>query len=886
MSADSLNDPMDESINERNRLAALKRYDILDTPPEPEFDDFTRLASIICQTPIALISLVDGTRQWFKSRVGLEVCETPRHLSFCQYALQGAELMVIPDALLDERFCSNPLVTGEPYIRFYAGAPLITPDGHRVGTLCVNDRVPRSLTSEQREGLFRLARQLMRKLEYRMDRANLAQSTAALRESNERTEQIIESAMDAVVTMDMDGLITSWNPQAEVIFGWNTGEVIGRKMSEVIIPPSYREAHERGHRHLMQTGEARVLNRRIELAALRRDGAEFPVELTIAKVMVGGKTQFSAFIRDLSELNNSESKLARVNDLLSAVRRLQSSYISRGKIDAKETFEDLLQLLLNFTDSEYGFVAEVLRDEQGLPYLKTHAITNISWNEEMRAFYEKHKATGLEFRNLKTLFGAALVTGETVISHSPATDPRRGGLPPGHPPMNSFLGVPIKQGGELIGMVGVSNRPGGYDLAMVEEIEPLLATYATIIRGFQFAKQQEADQHRIQALNSDLEVRAGELAAALELNSRVERERLEALQEHSATLERRVAERTAELVSSKRQFQDLFEFAPDALVMTDLEGIIQMANHQTERLFGWTPAELRGQPMEVLLPTGMPDESPAKNDHFLEGDEKPRVSGQRKDGSEFSLEMSLCPVHTEGGTLLAIAMRDVSERIQLEEEVARISSHEQERIAHELHDHLGAYLAGIAFRFKSLAENLKRRAIPEAETAQQLVGQVNDGVDLVRNFARLLAPVDLESGGLRTGLCQLGKEMETAFRIECRVEMAEDLPPLTTEQSMQLYRIAQEATRNAIQHGKARLVSISVYYDPNRLIMTISNDGKPWSPAPSRGGGMGLRIMRHRAVSMGGTLSIQSDSADLTSVVCQLPLSPASSTNGNHKYSP
>lgn len=871
-----------ESINERNRLEALERYDILDTPPEPVYDDFTELASLICQTPIALISLVDEARQWFKSRVGIEICETHRSISFCQNAIQGTELMEVPDARLDERFCANPLVTGEPHIRFYAGVPLTTPDGHRLGTLCVIDHVPRQLTGEQRDVLARLARQLMRQLESRMDQAELSQSATALRESIERTEQIIDSALDAVVTMDMGGLIISWNPQAEVIFGWSASEVIGQKMSQVIIPPAYREAHERGHRRLIETGEARVLNRRIEISALRHDGAEFPVELTIAKVMVGGEAQFSAFIRDLSELKESESKLARISDLLRAVGQLQSKYISSGKIDAAETFENLLQLLLSFTGSEYGFVAEVLRDEQGQPYLKTHAITNIAWNEEMQAFYEKHKAQGLEFRNLKTLFGAALVTGETVISNSPATDPRRGGLPPGHPPMNSFLGVPIKQGGEIIGMIGASNRPGGYDMALVEEIEPLLSTYATIIRGLQFAKQKESDQHRIEALNTDLEVRADELAAALEEKSREKRERLKALEEHAATLERRVAERTAELEHSKQQFQDLFDFAPDALVMTSPEGIIQMVNHQVERMFGWTYAELLGHSLEVLLPNAPLAGSPVGKGRFLGAADKPSILGRRRDGTEFPLEMSLSPAQTEDGPLLAAALRDISERIHLEQEVARISSHEQERIAHELHDHLGAYLAGIAFRFKLLAETLERRAVPEAAHAQQLIGQVNDGIDLVRNFARLLAPVDLEAGGLPAGLSQLGKEMETAFRIECRVKVATNLPPLTSEQSMQLYRIAQEATRNAIQHGKARVVTISVSCEPNGLNLTISNDGKPWRSTPERTGGMGLRIMRHRAVNIGGTITIPSDATDCTSVICHLPLRAAVTSKENH----
>jgi PAS domain S-box-containing protein len=878
-----------ESINEQKRLAALKRYNILDTAPMLEFDDFTQLASLICQTPISLISLVDEARQWFKSRVGIEVCETHRSLSFCQHAIQGTELMEIPDAQLDERFCANPLVTGDPYIRFYAGAPLITPDGHRIGTICVIDKSPRQLTGGQRDGLVRLSRHIMRQLESSIDHTKLIQSSEALRESYERTEQIIDSALDAVVTMDLDGLIISWNPQAEVIFGWSASEVIGKKMSQVIIPPSYREAHERGHRHLIKTGQATVLNRRIELSALRQDGTEFPVELTIAKVMVGGTPQFSAFIRDLSELKESEAKLARASDLLRAVARLQSSYIIRGKIDAAETFEDLLQLLLSFTGSEYGFVAEVLRDEQGQPYLKTHAITNIAWNDEMQAFYEKHEAKGLEFRNLNTLFGAALVSEETVISNSPETDPRRGGLPPGHPPMNSFLGVPIKQGGEMIGMIGASNRPGGYDMALVEEIEPLLSTYATIIRGIQFAKQKEFDQHRIEALNSDLEIRAGELAAALEDKMREKRERLKALEEHAATLERRVAERTAELERSRQQFQDLFEFAPDALVMTNPEGIIQMVNHQAERMFGWTNAELLGQPLEVLLPTFTQVGSTVMSGGVFEAVEKPSLPGRRKDGTEFPLELSLSPVQTDNGILLAVALRDISERVQLEQEVARISSHEQERIAHELHDHLGAYLAGIAFRFKLLAETLERRAIPEAANAQQLVGQVNDGIDLVRNYARLLAPVDLEVGGLPAGLAQLGKEMEAAFRIECRVSVAKDLPPLTSEQSMQLYRIAQEATRNAVQHGRARLVTISVLCETNHLTLIVSNDGKPWNLNAEREGGMGLRIMRHRAVNIGGTLIIpadSSDSSDFTSVTCLLPIRPAINKNGNHNSPP
>jgi anti-sigma regulatory factor (Ser/Thr protein kinase) len=153
--------------NEAARLEALHRYRILDTEPERSFDDLTLLASHICGTPMALISLVDTDRQWFKSRIGIPFSETARAVSFCAHAINHRDLFIVPDARHDERFRDNPFVTGDQQIRFYAGAPLVTPDGHALGTLCVLDRVARTLSREQLEALTALCRQAEAQLELR-----------------------------------------------------------------------------------------------------------------------------------------------------------------------------------------------------------------------------------------------------------------------------------------------------------------------------------------------------------------------------------------------------------------------------------------------------------------------------------------------------------------------------------------------------------------------------------------------------------------------------------------------------------------------------------------------------------------------------------------------
>lgn len=275
--------------DEAQRLASLRSLKILDTPPEERFDRITRTAARLFNAPIALVSLVDKTRQWFKSCYGLASNGTDRDISFCTYAIMSSDLFVVPDALLDERFADNPLVIGEPFIRFYAGRPLAGPDGRRLGTLCVIDTRPRHLSDDELQAL----RDLGDWAESELNAMETGQLVTALRASETRLQALVDNMLDAVLTVDARGVIESFNPAAERMFGYDQLEVVGQHFSTLLSESDYKE--------FRRVGVATIVGSARELTARRKDDSLFSVEVSLSQMQIDGQKLFTAICRDITD---------------------------------------------------------------------------------------------------------------------------------------------------------------------------------------------------------------------------------------------------------------------------------------------------------------------------------------------------------------------------------------------------------------------------------------------------------------------------------------------------------------------------------------------------------------------------------------------------------
>jgi PAS domain S-box-containing protein len=300
---------------EKHRLIELRRYAILDSSPEPRFDRITALARRLFKVPVALISLVDEQRQWFKSHPGTDLEQTARDISFCTHAIRGEDVMVVPDATLDPRFAENPLVTGEPHIRFYAGAPLITPSGFHVGTLCLNDSVPRvPLTGEEKANLADLAGMVVDEMEFRL-------AERERREAERLFASVFETAEVGIAVIDEAGTVVHANPALCRMIHAPAAEIRGQSIF-AFQPESEREKLRTAHEKFFATGAG--MPTAVKLRSL--DGRVLDIVLSSSLLaMEDGRRLRVSAATDVTEMRRTEEALRASNERLSQLAAIIES---------------------------------------------------------------------------------------------------------------------------------------------------------------------------------------------------------------------------------------------------------------------------------------------------------------------------------------------------------------------------------------------------------------------------------------------------------------------------------------------------------------------------------------------------------------------------------
>ena len=336
-----------ERSTDDDRLRALARARVLDTPPEAEFDDLARLAASVCGTPVALVGLLDRDRLWLKSRIGLGAAELPRDGHLSDHAIRRPDLFEVPDALADEHARAHPLVAAAPHVRFVAGMPLTTPGGLAVGTLCVMDFTPRTLTDAQRDALRVLARQVVAALERRVREGEWERTTAALRESEERFRAIFQGTSAGISLTDAGGRFVSCNPAFAGLVGRRVGEVIGRTPADFTHPDDW--AVQKYQFEAARAGGPDRYN--VTKRYLRPDGSSVWAELSFAAIHAAdGRYRFGLGVTvDVTERKRAEAALRESEERFRAAMEgsLDAVYFLTAERDAGGAVTDFAFADLN-----------------------------------------------------------------------------------------------------------------------------------------------------------------------------------------------------------------------------------------------------------------------------------------------------------------------------------------------------------------------------------------------------------------------------------------------------------------------------------------------------------------------------------------------------------
>jgi diguanylate cyclase (GGDEF)-like protein/PAS domain S-box-containing protein len=462
---------------ERERLAELAEYQILDTPPEPEFDDLAALAAQIAGVPMAIVSLMDADRQWYKARVGIDATAVPRDVTFCDHVVSSGAELEVPDARRDARFADNPMVCGDPHIVFYAGFPLCSPQGHVLGTLCVIGYEPKQLDVQCRTALRTLAQQAMTQLEFRRLAAEQAVEISqrraaeqALARSQRDLQLLAENATDIVTRHASDGRVTYVSPSIRQILGYSPEMTIGGLPADIVHPDDEQP--------LADAFNSAVAGAPTQVIIRSRaiDGNYRYLETHLKRIdFEAGRWEIRSAARDVTDRIATEQRLDALVASLLAITDLElSSNVVLPEICRHAT-------LLTNADSAS---IEVLQDLS----LTVRAASGVL-----------ETVIGTSFPVAESLSGSAVAQNRAVVSTDVDADERV------HPDaarlgMRSVMVVPLRRGGRVLGTLKVAtSRVDSFDSSDRQSLELLAAPLGAILDN-----TWRFEENTIQALTDPL----------------------------------------------------------------------------------------------------------------------------------------------------------------------------------------------------------------------------------------------------------------------------------------------------------------------------------------------------------------------------------------------
>lgn len=336
-------------------------------------------------------------------------------------------------------------------------------------------------------------------------RVNKRTKTEVLRPMLEN-EAILKAAALGIIQIDSKGKILKVNPSALDMFGYQEEELLGQNV-KVLMAQDVAMHHDNYIKRQMETGENRIIGTGREVEAQKANGELFPIHLSISRIESGRDTRFIGFVTDLTELVKAKDEREEKSKLLMALKKATEEFVAMSERQ-KDVWDDLLRSILEITESEYGFIGEVIFKEDGKRCLKLHALTNISWDDASREIFKQLQSQDMLLCSSETLIGRAMYEESVVISNDVPNDPRGGHTPPGHPPLLKYMGVPIFQGQELVGIYGIANRKSSYTPEIAEYLEPFHSTCGVLISSLRQATEQEKLVSRLKEAREEAEIAA------------------------------------------------------------------------------------------------------------------------------------------------------------------------------------------------------------------------------------------------------------------------------------------------------------------------------------------------------------------------------------------